>query len=41
MAGTDRDTIISADTHVGGSHARYRNDLDLDIEPELIEELDA
>jgi len=30
MAGTDRDTIISPDTHVEGSHARYRNDLDLD-----------
>ena len=37
MAGTDRDTIISGDTHVGGSHAQYRNDLD----PEFIEALDA
>jgi hypothetical protein len=37
MAGTDGDTIISADTHVGGSHTRYRNDLD----PEFIEALDA
>jgi|GEM_PF-3255278 hypothetical protein len=37
MAGTDRDTIISVDTHVGGSHAQFRNDLD----SEFIEELDA
>lgn len=37
MAGTDRYTIISADTHAGGSHAQYRNYLD----PEFIEEFDA
>src|ERR1700723_3093717 len=33
----DRYTIISADTHAGGSHAQYRNYLD----PEFIEEFDA
>jgi predicted TIM-barrel fold metal-dependent hydrolase len=34
---SDRYTIISADTHAGGSHAQYRDYLD----PEYIEEFDA
>jgi predicted TIM-barrel fold metal-dependent hydrolase len=37
MASTDRYTIISADTHAGGSHAQYREYLD----PEFVEEFDA
>src|SRR6202044_423405 len=34
---TDRYTIISADTHAGGSHAQYREYLD----PEFVAEFDA
>jgi predicted TIM-barrel fold metal-dependent hydrolase len=37
MASADRYTIISADTHAGGSHAQYRGYLD----PEFVEEFDA
>src|SRR3984957_5171148 len=33
----DHYTIISADTHAGGSHAQYREDLD----PEFLEDFDA
>ena len=37
MASTERYTIISADTHAGGSHAQYREYLD----PEFLDEFDA